>query len=141
MKDNAVMDARLSLTRVPAGISISGEIHSQEDITIDGRLDGQLNAPAHHLEVRPGAVVRAKIVAGTVRIAGTIDGTVVAADSVVVEPTANVRGHVVTPTLTLREGAQFNGTVDPTRTEAAMHVAKYRKKQEEQGKPAPAKTA
>jgi hypothetical protein len=34
-----------------------------------------------------------------------------------------------TPSLALAEGAQFSGSVDPSRTEAAMLVAKYRQKQ------------
>ena len=118
----------LRITRLPAGLSVTGDVHALEDINIDGHLDGQLTAPDHHLDVRLGAVVRAKIVAATVTIAGTVDGTVAAA-RVLIEPTANVRGHLVTAALTLREGAQFTGTVDPARSEAAMHVAKYRQKQ------------
>ena len=117
----------LRITRLPSGLSVTGDVQAHEDINIDGRLDGQLNAPDHHLDVRLGAVVRAKIVAATVTIAGTVDGTVAAA-RVLIEPTANVRGHIVTAALTLREGAQFNGTVDPARSEAAMRVAKYRQK-------------
>jgi cytoskeletal protein CcmA (bactofilin family) len=132
MKDNERMDAQRSgTTRLPAGLSISGDILSSEDIGIDGKLDGQLNIPDHHVDVSRGAVVRAKVIAGTVTIAGTVDGTVVATGRVVIEATADVRGHVVTPALTLREGATFNGTVDPTRTKAAMDVAKYRQKQTE----------
>jgi cytoskeletal protein CcmA (bactofilin family) len=135
MKDNERMDAQRSgTTRLPAGLSISGDILSSEDIGIDGKLDGQLNIPDHHVVVSRGAVVRAKVIAGTVTIAGTVDGTVVATGRVVIEATADVRGHVVTPALTLREGATFNGTVDPTRTKAAMDVAKYRQKQTEVAK-------
>ena len=115
------------LTRFPAGLSVSGDVHAREDINIDGHLDGQLNAPDHHLDVRPGAVVNAKIVVATITIAGTVEGTV-AAGRVLIEPGADVRGHLVTAALTLRDGARFNGTVDPARTEAAMHVAKYRQK-------------
>ena len=115
------------ITRLPAGLSVSGDVHAQEDINIDGQLDGQLNAPDHHLDVRQGAVVRAKIVVSTITISGTVDGTV-AAGRVLIEPTADVRGHLVTAALTLRDGARFTGTVDPARSEAAVHVAKYRQK-------------
>ena len=121
------------LTRVPAGLSIIGEIHTQEDLEIHGRIDGQINAPDRHLDVRPGANVRARVIAGSVSISGAVDGTIVASERVVMEASANVRGHVVTPALTLREGAQLNGTVDPERTQAAMHVAKYRQKRPAQG--------
>ena len=126
------MDAqRIGRTRVGAGLSIIGEIHAQEDLEIAGRIDGQLTIPEHHLDVRPGAIVKARVVATTVAIAGTVDGTVAATDSIVIEPSANVRGHLMTPSITLRDGAHFNGTVDPARTEAAVHVAKYRQKQSE----------
>ena len=125
------MESRL--TRLPAGLSVTGDVHAHEDINIDGRLEGQLNAPDHHLDVREGAVVMAKIVVGTITISGTVDGTVAAA-RILIQPTANVRGHLVTPALTLREGARFTGTVDPAKTEAAMHVAKYRQKHTEAAK-------
>jgi cytoskeletal protein CcmA (bactofilin family) len=46
---------------------------------------------------------------------------------------ATVRGHVTTPSLMLADGAMFNGTVDPEKTEAAMHVARYRQKQGDGG--------
>ena len=36
---------------------------------------------------------------------------------------------MTTPAITLADGAQFTGTVDPERTESAMHVARYRAKQ------------
>jgi hypothetical protein len=44
-------------------------------------------------------------------------------------PGANVRGHVTSPSLLLADGAKFNGSADPERTEAAMLVARYRQKQ------------
>lgn len=115
-------------TRLPAGLSISADLTSNEDITVEGRFEGQITVPDHHVEIGASALVRAKIVARAVTIHGTLDGTVVAAERVDVERTASVRGHLATPSLALFEGATFNGTVDPTRTEAAMRVAKYRQK-------------
>lgn len=124
-----------SLTRMPAGVSMAGEIYAQEDIEIHGHIEGQVNIPDHYVHVHTGAVVRAKIVASSVTVLGTVDGAITAA-RVVIEPSAVVRGHIVTPELTLREGAQFNGTVDPIRSEAAIHVAKYRQKNSETAKTA-----
>lgn len=136
MRHNARMNVqRISVTRVTAGVSVAGELYAQEDIEIHGHIDGQVNIPDHHVRVQPGAMVRAKIVASSVTISGNVDGSVTAA-RVVIEPTAVVRGHVVTPELTLREGAQFNGSVDPVRTEAAIHVAKYRQKHPDTAKTA-----
>lgn len=116
-------------TRLPAGLTISADLTSEEDITVEGQFDGQITVPDHHVEIGASAMVRAKIVARAVTIHGTVDGTVVAGERVDVERTASFRGHVTTPTLSLFEGATFNGTVDPARTEAAMRVAAYRQKQ------------
>ena len=116
-------------TRLPAGLSVSADLTSNEDITVEGRFEGEITVPDHHVEISASARVRAKIVARAVTIHGTLDGTVVAAERVDLERTASVRGHLTTPSLALFEGAKFNGTVDPARTEAAMRVAAYRQKQ------------
>ena len=115
-------------TRLPVGLSISADLTSNEDITVEGQFEGQITVPDHHVEIGASALVRARIVARAVTIHGTLDGTVVAAERVDVERTASVRGHLTTPSLALFEGARFTGTVDPARTEAAMRVAAYRQK-------------
>lgn len=120
---------RSSATRLPAGVALTGDLTSDEDITVEGRLDGQITVPGHHVEIAASAVVRAKIIARIVTIRGTLEGTVVGSERVELQPTASVRAHLTTPSLALRDGATFTGTVDPTRTEAAMQVAKYRQKQ------------
>ena len=117
-------------TRLPAGLTISAaDLTSNEDITVEGHFEGVINVPDHHVEIGESALVRARIIARAVTILGTLDGSVVAAERVDVERTASVRGHLTTPAFALFEGATFNGTVDPVRTEAAMRVAAYRHKQ------------
>ena len=128
------MDAhRQEKTGLGAGLVITGDITAHEDLVIHGRVDGQINVPDHHVLVAPSASVRAKIIAHAVTIQGTVDGTVIASERATIEGSANVRGHMITPAIALADGAQFNGSVDPTRTEAAMQVAKYRQKQDTAG--------
>ena len=116
-------------TRLPAGLTISADLTSSEDITVEGHFEGLINVPDHHVEIGASALVRARIVARAVTIHGTLDGSIVAAERVDVERTASFRGHLTTPSLALFEGATFNGTVDPVKTEAAMRVAAYRQRQ------------
>ncbi|MEO6213367.1 MAG: polymer-forming cytoskeletal protein [Vicinamibacterales bacterium] len=116
-------------TRLPSGLAISGDLTGGEDIEIDGRFDGQITVAEHHVEIAASASVRARIVARSVTIRGTVEGSIVAAERVDIQPTATVRGHITAPVLSLLEGARFTGSVDPTRTEAAMRVAQYRQKQ------------
>jgi cytoskeletal protein CcmA (bactofilin family) len=114
---------------VPAGVTITGDVTAAEDIVVEGKIDGQIHAPDHDITVGTAAALQARIVARTVTLSGTLDGSIVASQRVRVLDGASMRGHVTTPSLVLVDGALFNGTADPERTEAAMHVARYRQKQ------------
>lgn len=116
-------------SRLPAGITITGELSSQHDIYIDGTFEGQISIPEQHLMIAASARVKARVLARAVTIAGRFDGNVTATQRVRIEPGANVQGHIQTPSVELADGARFNGTIDPNRTEAAMLVAKYRQGQ------------
>ena len=111
-----------------SGVVVTGELSADEDLTIDGGLDGTVMTPEHHLMIGPSASVKARLVARAVTVAGKVDGNIVASESVHVLPGASMRGHITAPSLSLADGAQFNGTVNPERSEAAMLVARYRQK-------------
>ncbi|HJR60001.1 MAG TPA: polymer-forming cytoskeletal protein [Vicinamibacterales bacterium] len=114
---------------LPSGLTVSGDLASDHDLAIDGTFDGQITLPEQHLTISSSARVKAKIVARAVTIAGRLDGTVTATERVSIETRASVNAHLQTPSLVLADGAQFTGSVDPSRTEAAMLVARYRQKQ------------
>ena len=116
-------------SRLPAGLTVTGEITSDADLTIDGIFDGQITVPQQHVTISASAKVHAKIIARAVTIAGKAEGSIAATERVTLAASANVRAHIQTPSIGLIEGAQFTGTVDPSRTEAAVHIAKYRQKQ------------
>jgi len=116
-------------SRLPAGISVTGDLSSDQDLTIDGVYDGQINLSEQHLTIGTSARVSGKIIARAVTVAGTMDGYIIATGSISLLPSSVVRGHLQTPSIVMLDGARFDGTVDPSRTEAAMHVAKYRQKQ------------
>jgi cytoskeletal protein CcmA (bactofilin family) len=110
------------------GLVITGDFAAAEDFTVNGRFTGRMSLPDSHLSIESTALVNARIVARTVTISGRVDGTILASEAVRMLPGASVTAHVTTPTLVLMDGAWFTGTVDPERTETAMHVARYREK-------------
>ena len=116
-------------SRLPAGLTINGEMSSNRDLLIDGTFDGQITLPEQQLTINLSANVKAKIVARVVTIAGRFEGSVTATERVEIEHTAHVHGHVQSPSVVLMDGAKFQGSMDPDRTEAAMLVARYRQKQ------------
>ncbi len=113
-------------TRIPASVNVLGDLAAAQDIVIDGRFEGHITVPDHHLSIGSSASVIAKIVARSVTIFGSVDGNILASERVELLSTASVRGHVTTPSIMLMEGAHFTGSIDPARTEAGMAVARYR---------------
>ena len=113
-------------SRLPAGLSVTGELSSDHDLAIDGSFDGQITLPAQQLTISASAKVNAKVIARVVTISGRVEGNVTGVERIVLDNTASVRAHLQTPSIVMMEGAQFTGTVDPSKGEAAVHVAKYR---------------
>jgi cytoskeletal protein CcmA (bactofilin family) len=110
------------------GLEIVGDLLASEDLTIQGNFDGQITMPDHHLSIDAGSSVKGKVVARTVTIGGTLDGSILAPERIELTPTAIVRAHLTTARIMLADGATFQGTIDPKRTEAAMAVARFRGK-------------
>ena len=40
-------------TRLPAGLSVSADLTSSEDIAVEGRFEGAITVPDHHVEIGP----------------------------------------------------------------------------------------
>jgi cytoskeletal protein CcmA (bactofilin family) len=116
-------------SRLPAGLTLTGELSSKADLLIDGTLDGLITVPEQQVTINLGAKVKARILARVVTIAGKFEGSVTATERVEIEHTAYVQGHVQSPSVVLMDGAKFQGSMDPNRSEAAMLVARYRQKQ------------
>jgi cytoskeletal protein CcmA (bactofilin family) len=129
LDENGIMAIEFQNLTVGAGSAVSGDLTAAEDVVIEGRVDGRITLPDHHLTIAAAAFVKAKIVARSVTIRGSVDGAILAGERVQVLAGASVRGHLTTPAILLADGAQFNGTVDPDRTETGMRVARYRERQ------------
>jgi cytoskeletal protein CcmA (bactofilin family) len=104
------------MTTIGPSLIITGEITSREDITIHGRLKGQVRMEAGALLVAPTGNVDAHVHATRVTIHGTVAGDVAAAERIELTSTSDVTGTLTTSSLVLQDGATFNGVVDMDRS-------------------------
>jgi cytoskeletal protein CcmA (bactofilin family) len=88
-------------------IVIKGDLTSSEDLTIAGRVEGDVSARAHTLVVAPGASISGNIIARTVSLYGQVTGTITAERKLEVASTGSVDGEVTTPRLVIAEGAEL----------------------------------
>ena len=103
------------MTTIGASLIITGDITSQEDITIHGRVKGQVRMDKGALLVAPKGTVDAEVQGTHVTIHGTMAGNVLATDRVELTPTADVTGTITAPAVVLQDGATFTGMIDMDR--------------------------
>jgi cytoskeletal protein CcmA (bactofilin family) len=101
----------MATTTIAAGITIEGELTSDDDIDIAGSLKGLLSTKGV-VTVASGATVDAEVAAASVHVAGALTGNVSANDRVELQSGARLIGDVRTARLTIADGASFKGNVD-----------------------------
>lgn len=93
-------------------VKIKGEIHSEENLLIEGKVQGTITAKSHEVTVGKSGAVKANIVAKIVRIEGAVQGDIQGGEKVIIAASGNVKGNIVTPRMSLEDGAKFKGSID-----------------------------
>jgi cytoskeletal protein CcmA (bactofilin family) len=101
----------MASTVIGAGITIEGEVTTDEDVVVQGTVRGKVSA-REAVSVEAGAVVEADIVGGPLSCAGLITGNITSSDRVDLQTGARVVGNVKAARITIADGAQFKGNVD-----------------------------
>jgi cytoskeletal protein CcmA (bactofilin family) len=101
----------MASTVIGAGITIEGEVTSDEDVIVQGTLRGRLVAK-DAVSIEHGGSVEADITGGPIAVAGTVTGNIVSSDRVDLQNGAKVVGNVKATRITIADGAQFKGNVD-----------------------------
>ena len=128
--DSPFRDALGSGDLVTFGRSITakGQISATHHVIIEGIVEGEIVVPDHGVAVTGTSQVQGDVFARTVTVLGRVDGNLTAAKLIELRATAVVSGRLASPYLIVEDGAHFNGTVDPGKTEAAMALARHRAK-------------
>ena len=91
-------------------LRFKGELKAQEDIKIEGRIEGTIHHQQRVVVGAKGEVVAA-VNAASIDVDGKVQGDMVARKSVKVSQSAIVRGNIRAPSVSITEGANFNGSV------------------------------
>jgi cytoskeletal protein CcmA (bactofilin family) len=101
----------VAATVIGAGITIEGEVSSDDEVVIAGVLRGKLQAEGA-VTVHSDGVVEADIGAQSIAIGGSVTGNVTAAERVDLLAGGKLVGDVKASRLTIADGAVFKGNVD-----------------------------
>jgi cytoskeletal protein CcmA (bactofilin family) len=93
-------------------IRIRGEVSGDEDLIIQGHVDGTVSLKEHTVTVGPDGNVKADITGRVVTVEGSVEGNLTADEQVILRGTAQVVGDITAPRVVLEDGVRFRGGVD-----------------------------
>jgi cytoskeletal protein CcmA (bactofilin family) len=91
-------------------LRFKGELKAQEDLRVEGRIEGTIHHQQRVVVGAKGEVV-ATVSAGSIDVEGKVQGDMNAKKSIKVNSSAVVRGNLRAPSVSITEGANFNGSV------------------------------
>ena len=90
---------------------VKGEITGDEDVVVDGLVDGSVRI-TRDLRVGNGGTVKATVEAQSIIVSGELVGDCVATTRVEIQATGKVSGNIRAPRIVIAEGAMFRGNSD-----------------------------
>lgn len=103
------------LVNIGQSIQIKGEVVGNEDLTIEGKVEGKIILKDHNLTIGANGRITAEIQAKTVMVVGEVVGNITADDKVEIAATGSMRGDLLAPRVVLADGARFKGSIDMDR--------------------------
>ncbi|HVQ34767.1 MAG TPA: polymer-forming cytoskeletal protein [Candidatus Bathyarchaeia archaeon] len=107
------------VVNIGQSIHIKGELTGNEDLTIEGKVEGKIFLKDHNLTIGANGKITAEIQAKTVMVVGEVNGNITADDKVEVAASGTMRGDISAPRVVLADGAKFKGTIDMDRKPGA----------------------
>ena len=118
----ASQDASTSYTPAPTttrnvamigpSIQIKGEVTGDENLVIQGKVEGSIDLGTCEVSVGESGKVSADIKAKIIKVDGEVAGDITGNEKVIISQSGNVRGNIVAPRVTLEDGAVFKGSID-----------------------------
>jgi len=101
-----------STARLGPSLHIKGEITGNEDLTIDGTVEGLVQLDERKLTVGATAKLTADIIAREVVVYGTVKGNLRAKDRIEIKKDGSVNGDLTTARIMIEDGAYFKGSIE-----------------------------
>jgi cytoskeletal protein CcmA (bactofilin family) len=98
-------------TIIGESILVKGNLEGDEDLTVQGRIEGSINL-SKTLIIEPAGVVKADVSVANAVISGIMVGNLAATDAVELTDTGRMVGDINAPRVIITEGALFKGQVD-----------------------------
>jgi cytoskeletal protein CcmA (bactofilin family) len=100
------------MANIGQSIIFKGELTGDEDLEIDGQVEGNVNLTNNQLTVGANGRLKAEINAKSIVVIGRVHGNLTATERIEIQATGVVEGDIRAPRLLIQEGAVLTGSID-----------------------------
>lgn len=97
---------------IGASIRIKGDVTGDENLIIQGHVEGTIKVQGHNVTISKTGKVKADIEASQIIVEGELLGDMHGEEKVIIRETGNVHGNIIAPRVTLEDGALFKGSIE-----------------------------
>ena len=100
------------MAMIGQSIVFKGELTGDEDLEIDGQVEGTVHLENHQLTIGANGNLKAEVIAKSIIVIGRVKGNLIASERIDIQASGIVEGDVRVPRLNVQEGAILNGSID-----------------------------
>jgi cytoskeletal protein CcmA (bactofilin family) len=102
-------------SQLSSAVRIEGDIYAQQDLFMDGEVNGNVTVPNHKLSIGPNATVKANIKAKSVVLIGSLEGNIEASERIELRGKSSLLGGIRSPRIQVETGAFIQGAIEVIR--------------------------
>jgi cytoskeletal protein CcmA (bactofilin family) len=104
--------AARGLACIGASLEIKGRISAEEDLQIDGKVEGPVSVRGHRLTVGRSGQLTSEVSARELVVFGKVTGNINSTDRVEIKKDGAVIGDIQTTRISIEDGAIFKGRIE-----------------------------
>lgn len=97
---------------IGSSILVKGDLSGEEDLLVQGRVEGRIDLKQYNLTVGEKGRVKADIYAKIISVEGHVEGNLFGEEKIIIRKSGQVKGNLVAPRVSLEEGSNFKGSID-----------------------------
>jgi cytoskeletal protein CcmA (bactofilin family) len=101
-----------SLACIGASLEIKGRITADEDLQIDGKVEGPVSIRGHRLTIGRSGQLNSEVTSRELVVFGKVTGNINATDRVEIKKDGAVIGDIQTTRISIEDGAIFKGRIE-----------------------------
>lgn len=97
---------------IGASIFVKGDLTGEEDLVVQGRVEGTIKLAQNNVTVGGTGRVKADVRARIISVEGEVEGNLYGQEKIIIRKSGRVKGNLVAPRVSLEEGSTFKGSID-----------------------------